>query len=562
MIKKIKHIGLLFIMLLPLQLLKASPENIFAHKQNRDTLEIVEYLTIAKQFYNSDTPNYDSAIVYLNKALDLALSQPNGFYTYTIYDTFADILRKNQNNSLAIDYYFKMLQMLDEKRKDEATPDLLFQYSLLYRYIGACMSLSDKEKALDYCLKSLEEIESLNGLDPAYPGLHEARLYIYNNIEAASIDAEDYETAAKYCDMVLNYPVKIDNPIYYAALYNNLGVVNWELGNYEEAFDYYNKALEIREEIGDLWGMATIHFNLGKCYLLQEDYEKAEQKFALAMDISDQTSNVGIEMYASEGLANLYISRGDYKQAAEMLQLTNLLKDSIAGIEKITDIARIEVQYLLEKQLQESELKQQILVSEKERKALIVVFVAIALFFLVLIFLLLYNNQRIKNRKNIVEQESLAIQNENLELKNQQLRQTLDNKTKELNTHMSYLLKRNEYVTSIIENVSDIKKEEKGNIQSAIKDIKGNLETSVWNEFSMLFQDLHQDFYQELYKVHPNLSPNEKKLCAFIRLNMSTKDISAITLQSPPTIEIARSRLRKKLNLQRGDNLTQYLSKF
>jgi DNA-binding CsgD family transcriptional regulator len=62
-------------------------------------------------------------------------------------------------------------------------------------------------------------------------------------------------------------------------------------------------------------------------------------------------------------------------------------------------------------------------------------------------------------------------------------------------------------------------------------------------------------------QINPELSLNERRLCAFLRLNMTTKEIASITGQSPRSIEVARTRLRKKLNLTNSDtSLTDFLS--
>lgn len=95
-----------------------------------------------------------------------------------------------------------------------------------------------------------------------------------------------------------------------------------------------------------------------------------------------------------------------------------------------------------------------------------------------------------------------------------------------------------------------------------LRDIQANIKNSFRDEFSILFQNLHSDFYKNIYTRHGNLTPNEKRLCAFIRLNMSSKEISAVTGQSVKSIEIARSRLRTKLSLNRRDNLNAYLQQF
>ncbi|NLO49679.1 MAG: hypothetical protein GX103_00750, partial [Bacteroidales bacterium] len=81
----------------------------------------------------------------------------------------------------------------------------------------------------------------------------------------------------------------------------------------------------------------------------------------------------------------------------------------------------------------------------------------------------------------------------------------------------------------------------------------------VWTEFEVRCQQVHNDFYTKLNERFPNLSANEKRLSAFLRLNMSTKEISAITYQSPNSITVARSRLRKKLGLDTDENLISFL---
>jgi len=81
----------------------------------------------------------------------------------------------------------------------------------------------------------------------------------------------------------------------------------------------------------------------------------------------------------------------------------------------------------------------------------------------------------------------------------------------------------------------------------------------IWTEFELRFQQVYNDFYDKLQEKFPNLSSNEKKLCAFLKLNMTTKEISAITYQSVNSIVVARSRLRKKLDIETEESLISYL---
>ena len=85
---------------------------------------------------------------------------------------------------------------------------------------------------------------------------------------------------------------------------------------------------------------------------------------------------------------------------------------------------------------------------------------------------------------------------------------------------------------------------------------------NIWVEFEKSFNEVHVDFYKNLRQAHPDIKGKEQKLCAFLKLNLSTKEIASITFQNPKSIDMARYRLRKKLDLESEDSLQAYLSKF
>lgn len=82
-----------------------------------------------------------------------------------------------------------------------------------------------------------------------------------------------------------------------------------------------------------------------------------------------------------------------------------------------------------------------------------------------------------------------------------------------------------------------------------------------WEDFEIRFQQVYTGFYKKLNTDYPDLTPNELRLCAFFRLNMTTKEIAAITYQSANSIVVARYRLRKKLGMEKEENLVSFLSK-
>ena len=106
-----------------------------------------------------------------------------------------------------------------------------------------------------------------------------------------------------------------------------------------------------------------------------------------------------------------------------------------------------------------------------------------------------------------------------------------------------------------------VKDETKEAIRRIHTDLKKSTEDEIWEEFELRFQQVHRDFYDKLMDKFPDLSPNEQRLCAFLRLNMSSKEISELTGQSPNALETARYRLRKKLGISNSQvNLITFLS--
>lgn len=92
-----------------------------------------------------------------------------------------------------------------------------------------------------------------------------------------------------------------------------------------------------------------------------------------------------------------------------------------------------------------------------------------------------------------------------------------------------------------------------------INDLNQVFTESSWNQFESRIKESDQEFYKNLAQKHPNLTPAEIKLCFFLRLNMSTKEIASMTFQTYDSVRIARTRLRKKMNLGADDNLVGYL---
>ncbi len=149
----------------------------------------------------------------------------------------------------------------------------------------------------------------------------------------------------------------------------------------------------------------------------------------------------------------------------------------------------------------------------------------------------------------------------------EQLQRDLAAKNRELDTRVTQLIQTNELINGVISKLKDVvvmvEEEDKNKqINFIIRDLLNQSNEVLSLQFEITFGQIHSSFYDDLYEKYPKLTPDERKLCAFLKMNLSTKDISNITHQTIRSIEVARFRLRKKMSLPRSINLPNYLSNF
>jgi DNA-binding CsgD family transcriptional regulator len=97
-------------------------------------------------------------------------------------------------------------------------------------------------------------------------------------------------------------------------------------------------------------------------------------------------------------------------------------------------------------------------------------------------------------------------------------------------------------------------------VASVIRKIERDIENETyWEVFETHFEQVHEAFLKRLSMKHGNLTPRELRLAAYLRMNMSSKEIASLMNITPRAVENNRSRLRKKLNLDQGENLVDYI---
>ena len=216
-------------------------------------------------------------------------------------------------------------------------------------------------------------------------------------------------------------------------------------------------------------------------------------------------------------------------------------------------------------------------------RSLIAKIIYILLAILTLILVALVQRRRYKSRAAEIDKENQRkLEEEKLKLletkqqKEKEFQQLKDEKTQTEIQHINNLLAastmnlvvKNEFIEMIKGQLNELKRTDKGKeskqtLEYIVKEIDTSLRINEdWEQFQYHFDKVHGDFLTRFTNEFLDLTPNEQKLCAFLRLNLSTKEIANFMSISHRGVEIARYRLRKKLNLNKRENLSKFVLEY
>ena len=192
---------------------------------------------------------------------------------------------------------------------------------------------------------------------------------------------------------------------------------------------------------------------------------------------------------------------------------------------------------------------------------LYVLFVLLILFIINRFFINHYKNQRnrlIEDNKKKIELSKLESSQEIMKLKNDGLKSELESKNRELATTAMSLINKNELLQGIKNDLLQL--EDSASRKEVARVIDKNLSNnSDWEFFKEAFNNADKDFLSKMKNKHPELTANDLKFCAYLRLNLSSKEIAPLLNISVRSVEIKRYRLRKKMNLEHSENLIDYI---
>ncbi|MBX2964127.1 MAG: tetratricopeptide repeat protein [Cyclobacteriaceae bacterium] len=401
--------------------------------------------------------------------------------------------------------------------------------------------LKDFDRALEYYFKVQDLYNRSNPNRPnpfPLPSL-------YNNIANIYQTKGDFKSALQYYEKSLALAMEGGNKAVQGVALNNIGKLYFiDLEQPELALEYLLKGLNIREETGDKAEIAKSLVFLSGYYNQQGNFEEGKRYSNRAINLGSEIGSLEVQLSAYSGLSDAENGLGKFKESLAAFKNFKRINDSIQSKSTSSEITRLQLQYDFEKaeQLQKQEQKQ-----ARDRYIATIIVLCVCLLIAVLVVVLIRSRAR------------------QTELKQKNLVQDVEIKNKELTTNVMYLIRKNELINNVAERLLSVQKNVHPDnhkvFHDIILDLQREADNDSWKEFELRFNQVHNDFYIKLRNLYPDLSPAEEKLCAFLRLNMSSKEIAAITQQSIKSVEVARARLRKKLNLTNtNSNLVTHLS--
>lgn len=187
-------------------------------------------------------------------------------------------------------------------------------------------------------------------------------------------------------------------------------------------------------------------------------------------------------------------------------------------------------------------------------------FLIIGCIFLVTRFLL-------NRQKEIYERQTLEQEQEILQLKNQNLVQEITNKKAELNASILQMAHKNEFLSILKERIKKIQSNSDTSAKKPLRSIVNIINSELrqedyWEKFQLIFNQTFQDFINQLEVKHPTLTQNDYRLSCFIKMKLNNHEIASILNITVNGVEQAKYRLKKKIGLDKSENLNEYIQQF
>lgn len=470
--------------------------------------------------------NFDKSIGLYEDVMQTAIDMKSGIRIAETNREIATIYMDKGVYELGIKYMLAGLSGLDSLKKPHPR-----QRADMLVGVGRIESLrGNDEAALEPLMKGLGIFEDQEN--------HLWECITHTEIGYAYLGLDSIDKGIEHFKKSLEISISSGRKGFEAICYHNLGLANRKKGNLDLAEQFLKKSIDLGKTTANN-SVSSLN-ELGSLSLEKNEPLESIKNHTEAIQLADSIKSLVELKDGYKGRSLAYEFDGQYQKALEDKKQFIILNDSIFNSTKSQQIEELRTIYETEKKEQQIALLEQEAKVSKLQKYLLGGGLGLS----ILVFGFGFYGIRQKLKRNKAEKAKVDAE--------------LAFKKKELTTHALHLAKKNEVLESLKQKAETLKKEEssKNGYQQLISTINFDLQDdNNWENFSRYFEEVHKDFNSNVKTKYPQVTPNELRLLALLKMNLSSKEIANILNISQEGIKKARYRLRKKLNIQTEDSL-------
>ncbi len=472
----------------------------------------------------------------------------------------------------ALHSYQRSYQLLKKTRDDANRALVLINMAVLYT------TMKNPFKAFEAYSECLEILEQHNN--------ESSIAVVSGNLGQMFMEMGENDKALQWMERCLEGHRRLSNARGEAFALREIGSLHQRIGKQHEAQLRFNEALSMCVASNDPAGQAQIHILMAELYEQEERFAKAlehcEQARRLFTDLQDRRniarsySIVGkiasaqkkakesrhayevaleqigktdhyaeqaeIQFYLADSLSRTKLDHEAHRHLAKALRLAD--KHELLGTQAQCHrlLSQLfEREHDLKKALRHARLAQDAQ-SRLEQQL---------------------TSRKVQDLKYRVDIAKVERERELIRQQSEQYRSQLENKSKELNASALALAQKNEVISSLKQRIQNYSRSS-DELQAPMKDLMRLVDEHLRGDKQMegvtkQLSDFHQDFLSKLSAEFKNLTPTEIKICSLLKLNLNTKEIADFLCVSFKSVEVYRARIRKKLGLKEGDNLSAFI---
>lgn len=490
------------------------------------------------------------AIYYSNMAIAEARKIENQSQLAKALSTLGEAYMNQGDFDMGFESMTNALENIPADRPD------LSAYIFL-RLSGCYTKLGDLETAFQYVDKAIDICKKADD--------QKNLAMCYNSQGLVYILVPDNKKAEESFKKALDINRRLGNKKVVAANLNNLCLYE---GNTNEKIAMLREAIAINDSLGTVWSLGENYNNLGTQYFYSKDYLKGLAALDTAMMYARQINAKELISDNYRYASWIHEAMGNYSKAFTSLKSLYDMEQNLASKDEMRQIELNLIQKRLKAKEHEMIVQEQAFqIKSLRMQSFIAILIAIA-GLLLLLYVIFHNRQQkriqiLEASKKLDEQEKelIALKLHQAEVEAQAVQQELDYNRQELTDFAFFVRSRNDLLANIQSMLKEGYKLSGAEMDAHLRSI--NAYISQFNarnsETEVLIDKVNARFIDKLSKLHPDLSKNEQRLASLLRIGLSTKEIASVIDSTPKTVNMARYRLRKHLNLETDESLTEYM---